>query len=273
MSDLQASPIKTVYKPGNSYAKRMGELADFRFSSIFIDLTNPNLFPAGGMGSSVFEMHGDWIYVDTSSVGAVEADLFKNQDDSMAVTLAPGRVFRQKFDQVRIFSTVASVPPTLPGGNCLANPGLTIFYGMGPCPFDSCDFEQSKQPVLYSTNFTAFGVALSSSLTIAVPQGASLTASIAGTQTTGAAETSLLRAWMVFSLPGGVFYKIAPDFSVQNDITVAAAGLASVQARWTKVKVPLGAFAVQFQVVNIGNAATNNIVQMASSANQLMEMG
>jgi len=262
---LQANYMKRI--PGGA-----GELADTRVGATFVDFTNTSLFPQGSIGSTVIELHGDWLYCDTSSVGAVECDLDKNFDDSMAVTLAPGRVFRRKFDQIRIFSSGASLPPTIPGVSVLPNPGLSLFYGEGPCPFDSCDFEQSKQPIPYQCNIVGGAPGLSQSNAISIPQGASITCSMAATQTTLGTETSILRCWLSFTVAGGA-YKVAPDFSTQDDITTAAVGTSNVQARWTKVKAPLGATAVQIQVVNIGTAATNNIVQMASAANLLLEVG
>jgi hypothetical protein len=244
------------------------ELSDFGIHSAFIDMAN--LPGAVANTVSLYQypgIKGDWLFVDGATVGACEADLWKRSDDSMTVTLAPGRRFDIPFDQLNVFLSPAQASTfTVLGSGVLANPGISLFYGTGPCPFDS--FERvlgSAQPIAYAPGASTDTAALLTTSAVAIPQGANINASITASQLTTVTETSLLRATLTFNMAGGGTLVYAPTFETNVDVATAAVGTSRVWARWQDIRAPLGAVSVFLNVANVGTAATNTITLNNSS--------
>lgn len=245
-----------IYRGRNQHAN---EYSDYNLGSIFVDLTQPGL--TGNQGLLIDQVHGRWLYVDPSSVGAPLATFYNESDDSKSFVLSPGQVIDTDFDKIRVFSSPAAIPALLAPGQ-LSNPGLRLFYGEAECPFDSISNAQgSMSPVAYNVATVSGNFASTTYTALNMPSGALVDVSADASQVTGAAETSILRCRLILTFVNGATMGLIPDSEYAIDVATAGAGTARVQANWSSQRLPRGVVSLAVQVVNNGNAATNAILQ------------
>jgi hypothetical protein len=99
--------------------------------------------PLQGYQARRLNIRGDWLYVDPSSTGGCQADLFSRQKDTWlpSVLLTPGVVIRVPFNNVAVFynpqiySSLRVQPGVLGVSVPYQSPGLRLWYGIGDCPF------------------------------------------------------------------------------------------------------------------------------------------
>jgi hypothetical protein len=195
---------------------------------------------------------GDWLAVDSGSVGAVRASFHTRLQDDDSVLLHPGKVYRRKFHNLRVFyspvqaagAVAGVIPPVL----------FRAYYGTGPCPFENAPANATG--IVLQVPAPTLTVA-TSSFQFSVTEGAKIDVWVNAAQVTGAAETSKLRAYLT-GAGNASFLSLPPDFEQFDDVSVAAASTARIFAKWSGFIVPRGITALSVSVQQLGgNAATN----------------
>jgi len=255
---------QTLYAQGTSQENSL-----FTLSELWVDLNSPAFVTNGSAGQALwsgvpYEIHGDWLYVDRSSVGCPQITLYGENDDSKSFAAHPGALIQTAFDRIRVFSGQAYVgtPPLNESG--VLNPGMRIFYGTGTCPFIPTGGELgSTHPIDYTVNtFSTSSPTAAVTTAVLIPEGAMLDVYTHFLQTTSAANTSILRAMISLNSPYGEVGIIQPDYSEINDVTTAAAGVtARTISTFRNVRATRHAYYAQIRAFNYGTEATNNIAQ------------
>lgn len=247
-----------------------GELSSYQFSELTIDYTQSALFNitpglTGSLTMGVtYEAHGEWLHVDTSSVGAPLATLYADGEDSRAIALLPGITIRAPFDRIRVFGNLVSNFSSLTSGTGSVDPVTRILYGVGDCPFDGQPIIGGTSAPIYNSGvFNGAGfvgtAAQYTSSNLFVPQAALATVGVYATQVTGAAETSLLRPFLDVFDESGNGATLLPDFIWTIDVATAGAGTARMGAKFFPFRVPKNGVRLNLRVTNFGNAATNPV--------------
>lgn len=243
------------------------ELASFKHAQLLIDFTSAAFNSSAGIAGTLstgvnYEIHGDWLYVDPSSVGAVQCSLYSESDDSQTVCLQPGQVVKTRFDRIKVFaSACVTTYQSFSNQGSIANPCLRIWYGIGKCPFLPVQLIGSTQPVANAnlpTPQTQTASAYATQL-VGIPPGAWIDASAGFSQVTAAGETSILFPTLLFANPGDTLSAaVAPDFLTGFQQTTSGVGKSYILARW-RCRAPRLATQVQIVCTNDGSATTNNI--------------
>jgi hypothetical protein len=263
--------------PISLYSGQDNELNVYQIASLIVDYTDPRFNSLNGLAGSInsgvtYEVHGEWIYVDSSSVGAPLCTLYNDSEDSRTFALQPGRSIRTPFDRLRVFSTLGQ-NSNLSDPSTILNPTSKIFYGMGECPFTDGVAHQSTVPIAYTGN-NAFGFGSSpvtqtpaafTSRDILVPSSAWISACLQFSQVTGAAETSFLLSAIGVNFVDGTSLQILPDFVQTFNVSPAAVGVGRNRDRYFGFRLPKSSKSITILAANVGNAATNNILMGSSS--------
>lgn len=256
---------------GFNYQGQDQELGSYQIASLNIDYTDSRFNQTAGLTGSLssgvtFEAHGEWLYVDSSSVAAPVATFYTDGDDSRTVALVPGRVIRTRFDRVRVFSTNGQTA-ALAASTITINPACRLFYGMGDCPFNDSFVIGSTEPIPYSSSQFNTAPASQTPATfhtsaIALPQGATIKICSEATQTVSVANnTSILRPSLAINFIDNSVQAEYPNTFYSTD-AVGATTVGQVArgwATWEFTRLPKAMKSIQVFWDNFGTEATNNI--------------
>jgi hypothetical protein len=97
-----------------------------------------------------FSLRGDWFYCDAGSEGTARVDFYGQAQgsDPQSFTVAAGFLYRRPFNQIRVYCNyldrlTGGAQRTYPDPNnptymvTIAPPTLRVYYGTGPCPFET----------------------------------------------------------------------------------------------------------------------------------------
>lgn len=219
-----------------------------------IQYVDVNLSTANINGTDL-SIKGDWLMIETGSVGALRAQLtLRDAREVQSVLLVPGRVVNKPFNGIRVFNDQVTAEAT---GVTVPQPIFTrIIFGIGVPPSGDRSIHDGGRMLAESAGGVN-GTALSTK-NFLVTEGMLLDIWLEITQTTGAAETSILTAPVFVTTPAaGV---ITPDFFFSQNVTPAAVGTARAVATFRNIVIARGVNNIQLFARNVGNAATNNIL-------------
>ncbi|MGH8678158.1 MAG: hypothetical protein ACREUQ_07400 [Burkholderiales bacterium] len=211
----------------------------------------------GGRATLLNELRGDWLYVSPDSTLPVQADFLSRTtiDYPSSLTLAPGFVYRQKFDAIMAYckaAGLAQVGTTPPA----PYPVLRVFFGVGVCPFeDSAGFRGANllggaAPVL-TGNITWTQL-------YTVTPGMLIEADVVIVKTVNAGNSFffdgalLLYNSLIVALGSVVPYGVG-GLQSNNSVPLTIGAIASYH--WAPLVVPRGVAYAQIQVRDFGTAA------------------
>lgn len=180
-------------------------------------------------GSATLDtVRGDWLYIPQDSQLALRADIITlNPADTTAVELSPGVVIRAPIQRIRVYCQLPSGANTLMVNPVNPYPVLRIFYGTGPCPFDSTAAPRAGHLLAPSSN-TA-GTPSNITQRYRVNEGMLCSVDFGYSRVLAAGDLADFQAYVDLETTTTVLLgRVVPANFVKRDVLVALAGAVQV---------------------------------------------